>query len=55
MWFEKKVVRFASEVEACGYTKGKPRHFETWRWNKDVDVAVCKKIELFSYLETESE
>ena len=32
--------------EVCGYTKGKPRHFETW-WNKDVDVAVCRKRELF--------
>ena len=29
------------------YTKGKPRHFETWWWNKDVDVAVCRKKELF--------
>ena len=35
------------EREVCGYTKGKPRHFETWWWNKDVDVAVCRKRELF--------
>ena len=35
----------ASEV--CGYTKGKPRHSETWWWNKDVDVAVRRKRELF--------
>ena len=31
----------ASEV--CVYTKGKPRHFETWWWNKDVDVTLCRK------------
>ena len=42
---EKKLLDVASEV--CGYTKGKPRHFETWWWNKDVDVAVCRKRELF--------
>ena len=35
----------ASEV--CGYTKGKPRHFETRWWNNDVDVAVCRKRQLF--------
>ena len=35
----------ASEV--CGYTKGKPRYFERWWWNKDVDVALCRKRELF--------
>ena len=29
--------------EACGYTIGKPRHFETWCWNKDVDLAICRK------------
>ena len=32
--------------EVCGYTKGKPRHFKTWWWKKDVDVAVCRKREL---------
>ena len=39
------VVDVASEV--CGYTKGKPRHFETRCWNKDVNVAVCRKRELY--------
>ena len=43
---KRKLLHVASEV--CGYTKGKPRHFETWWWNKDVHVAVCRKIE--SYL-----
>ena len=28
-------------------SKGKPRHFKRWLWNKDVDVAVCRKSELF--------
>ena len=35
----------ASEI--CGYTNGKPRHFKTWCWNQDVDVAVCRKRKLF--------
>ena len=33
--------------EACGYTKCKPRHFEMWWWNKDVDVAMSSGSELF--------
>ena len=33
--------------EVCSYTKGKPRYFETWWWNKNVDVAVRRKRELF--------
>ena len=45
LWFEKKVLDVASEV--YGYTKGKPRPFETWTLNKHVDVAVCRKRELF--------
>ena len=42
---KRKLLDIASEV--CGYTKGKHRHFETCWWNKDVDVAVCRKRELF--------
>ena len=42
---KRKLLDVASEV--CGYTKSKPRHFETRWWNKDVDVAVCRKRELF--------
>ena len=42
---KKKLLDIANEV--CGHTKGKPRHFEKWWWNKDVDVAVCRKRELF--------
>ena len=34
-------------VEVCGYTKGKLREFETWWWNKDVNVAACRKREVF--------
>ena len=41
---KKLLLDVASEV--CGYTKGKPRHFETWWWNKNVDVTVCRKREL---------
>ena len=33
--------------EVCGYPKGKPRHSETWQWNKDVDVAAYRQRELF--------
>ena len=42
---KKKLLDVASEV--CCYTKGKSRHFETWWWNKDVGLAVCRKRELF--------
>ena len=30
-----------------GYTKGKPRHFEMWWWNRDMDMDVGRKKELF--------
>ena len=42
---KRNLLDVASEV--CSYTKGKPRYFETLWWNKDVDVAVCRKRELF--------
>ena len=48
-----KLLDVASNV--CGYTKDKSRHFETWWWNKDVDVIVCRKRELFRILEADSE
>ena len=43
---KRKLLDVASEV--CGYTKGKHKHFDTWWWNKDVDVAFYRKRELFS-------
>ena len=46
-WYDLKGKLLDVASEVCGYTKGKPRHFETWWWNKDVDVAVCRKRELF--------
>ena len=42
---KRKLLDVASEV--FGYTKGKPRLFETWWWNKDVDSAVSRKRKLF--------
>ena len=30
-----------------GYTKGKLRHFEMWWWNRDMDMDVGRKKELF--------
>ena len=42
---KRKLIDVASEV--CGYTKGKSRHSETRWWNKDVNVAVCRKRELY--------
>ena len=42
---KRKFLNVAREV--YGYIKGKPRYFETWWWNKDVDVAECKTRELF--------
>ena len=42
---KRKFLDVVSEV--CGYTKGRPRYFDTWWWNKDADVAVCRKTESF--------
>ena len=42
---KRKLLDVASEV--CGYSKGRPRHFDTWWWKKDVDVAMCRKRESF--------
>ena len=38
---KRKLLDIASEV--YGYTKGKSMYFQTWLWNKDVDVAMCRK------------
>ena len=46
-WYDLKSKLLDNAGEVCGYTKGKPRYSETWWWNKDVDVAVCRKRELF--------
>ena len=46
-WYDLKSNLLDVAGEVCGYTKDKPRHSETWWWNKDVDVAVCRKRELF--------
>ena len=46
-WYDLKSKLLDVVSEVCGYTKGKPRHFETLWWKKDVDVAVCRKRELF--------
>ena len=45
-WYgwKRKLLDVASDV--CGYTKGKPSNFDKWWWNKNVDVAVCRKWEL---------
>ena len=42
---ERKLLDVAKD--ACGYTKGKLRHFERWWWNRDVNVAIYRKRELF--------
>ena len=41
---KRKLLDVASEI--WDYTKGKPKYSETWWWNKNVDVAVCRKREL---------
>ena len=46
-WYDLKSKLLDVAGEVCGYTKGKPSHSETWWWNKDVDVAVRRKRELF--------
>ena len=47
MFFEKTGVLLDVASEVFGYTEGKPRHFDTWWWNQDKDVAVCRKRELY--------
>ena len=42
---ERKLLDVAKDV--CGYTKDKLRHFERWWWNRDVNVAIYRKRELF--------
>ena len=42
---KRQLLYVTSEV-SC-YTIGKTRHFEIWWWNEDMDVAVCRKRELF--------
>ena len=42
---KRKFLDVASEV--CGYTKDEPRHLKAQWWNKDVDVAVSRKRDLF--------
>ena len=42
---KRKLLHVVSEV--CDYTKGKLEYFKAWWWNKDVDVALCRKRELF--------
>ena len=49
-WYDLKRELLDVANEDCGYTKGKHRYFETWWWNKDVDVALCRKKELFRIL-----
>ena len=29
----------------CGWTKGPPRHSETWWWNDEVDIAIERSEE----------
>ena len=35
------------QFKSVGYTTEKHSHFETWWQNKDVNVAMCRKRELF--------
>ena len=42
---KRKLLDVASEI--CGYTKDQPRHFETWWWNRDEDVVLCRKHKFF--------
>ena len=39
-WYDLKSKLLGVVSEVCGYTKGKLRYFETWWWNKDMDVTV---------------
>ena len=41
--------------QVCGYTKGKPRHFETWWWNKDVNVAMGELFRIWKLSQNEKD
>ena len=32
--------------KSCGWTKGPPRHKVTWWWNKDMNQAIKRKLQL---------
>ena len=40
-WARDKILKVASET--CGWTKGPPRHVQTWWWNEEVEVKVKEK------------
>ena len=46
-WCELKRKLLDVMCKVCDCRKGNPRHFEMWWWKKDVDVAFCRKRELF--------
>jgi hypothetical protein len=48
-WNGLKACLLDSARITCGYTKGPPRHKQTWWWNKDVALAVESKRLLFKW------
>jgi hypothetical protein len=46
-WEAMKTVWLKTTEEVCGWTRGPPRHKETWWWNADVSVAVKEKRKCF--------
>ena len=57
-WVELLEIKINIAGEDRGYTKERPRKFELWWWNKNMEIAVDKKGELFklrkkSYSEAE--
>ena len=42
-----KEIMINAAEEACGKTKGPPRHQETWWWNEEVESFVDRKRECY--------
>merc|ERR1712072_832198 len=46
-WENMKEIMINAAEEACGKTKGPPRHQETWWWNEEVESFVDRKRECY--------
>ena len=46
-WENMKEIMINAAEDACGKTKGSPRHQETWWWNEEVESFVDRKRECY--------
>ena len=43
VWEKTRNCLLNAASEACGWTKGPPRHVQTWWWNEEVEKKVNEK------------